>query len=353
MKFYKYPKIGETTTSVDKSTQWVVLEKVHGANFSIYCDGTQVRFAKRTGFLEDENEWFYGYQTISAELAAKVSLLFKELRNTHRSITTVVLYGELCGGFYPSQANTWAGAVTGNRINKDRVCVVPQSQRAVQEGVYYSPNLEFVVFDILLVKEHTAPRFMKYTSCVTACSSCSIKVLKPLYTGLYSECVSHPCKFDSNVAVQEFGQERLPPGTNYAEGTVIKPLQESIAAIRPMIKIKHTEFLEIASNFTAKSMQGTSIILSMMNVNRMNALRSKVGKIPHDPKSAEQFEDDLVEDILEDYYEKFPMVPISNYTDTLTLLRAKCKGFISKCWTIGDLSATPTVREAQGTSSPT
>ena len=31
--------------------KWVVTEKIHGANFSVYYDGTTVQFAKRNSFV--------------------------------------------------------------------------------------------------------------------------------------------------------------------------------------------------------------------------------------------------------------------------------------------------------------
>ena len=40
--------------------QYVVQEKVHGANTSFLCDGNEVKFAKRTSVLAND-EKFYDY----------------------------------------------------------------------------------------------------------------------------------------------------------------------------------------------------------------------------------------------------------------------------------------------------
>lgn len=334
MQFRPYPKIHTaTSTDNDKSKRWVVLEKVHGANFSVYCDlNGQVRFAKRTGFLA-ENEWFYGYQTLSDDLTAKVTHVFEEIKKHHKPAaaapTSIVLYGELCGGFYPAKVDSWTGPVVGRRVDEDGVCLVPQRQRAVQEGVYYSPYIEFIAFDLIIVKEGV-PYFMDYGELSLVCSATGIKLLKPRFIGLYCECLNQPCKFDSNVASELCGQQRLPVGTNYAEGIVIKPLKENVAATRSMIKIKQAGFLEIASTFVQENMEGAAILLTMINIHRLNALSSKVGKVLQE--NADKFVEELIDDTLVDYYESFPNTPICCYDETMTHLRAKARRLLQQSW---------------------
>ena len=51
--FYKdYLDQFREQTPVDM--QWVVQEMVHGTNTSFLCDGNNVKFAKRTSILEDD-----------------------------------------------------------------------------------------------------------------------------------------------------------------------------------------------------------------------------------------------------------------------------------------------------------
>ena len=44
---------------------WIVLEKVHGCNFSFICNGSHLGAARRTGLLDDA-ESFYGWQKVGS-----------------------------------------------------------------------------------------------------------------------------------------------------------------------------------------------------------------------------------------------------------------------------------------------
>ncbi len=46
-----------------RKVDWVVTEKVHGSNFSIYYRDGQINFGKRNSLLKEDN-WFYNYQLI-------------------------------------------------------------------------------------------------------------------------------------------------------------------------------------------------------------------------------------------------------------------------------------------------
>ena len=64
-KLYSYDKIEESSSKwsseYKKIKKWGVIEKIHGSNFSFLYD-TQMRYAKRTGFIEP-SEHFFNYQT--------------------------------------------------------------------------------------------------------------------------------------------------------------------------------------------------------------------------------------------------------------------------------------------------
>lgn len=64
-------------TEMPQTLQYVVQEKVHGANTSFLCDGSEVRFAKRTSMLDD-GEAFYNYQELLARYREKVLSLFRK-----------------------------------------------------------------------------------------------------------------------------------------------------------------------------------------------------------------------------------------------------------------------------------
>jgi hypothetical protein len=46
---------------------WVVTEKIHGANFAMRTDGNETIFAKRKEFLTDEED-FFGYHQMRPKL---------------------------------------------------------------------------------------------------------------------------------------------------------------------------------------------------------------------------------------------------------------------------------------------
>ena len=72
--FYK-DYLDQVREQVPADMQWVVQEKVHGTNTSFLCDGNDVKFAKRTSILEDD-EKFYDYQEILEEYRDKVMALY-------------------------------------------------------------------------------------------------------------------------------------------------------------------------------------------------------------------------------------------------------------------------------------
>ena len=39
------------------------------------------------------------------------------------------------------------------RINSKDISIVPFEERAIQEGIYYTPNIEYMVFDIAVIKD--------------------------------------------------------------------------------------------------------------------------------------------------------------------------------------------------------
>ncbi|MEO1373441.1 MAG: RNA ligase family protein, partial [Cyanobacteria bacterium J06635_10] len=138
-KYIAYEKIPENPNQWNltledyrnfKKTDWVVTEKIHGANFGIVTDGWEVRFAKRKEFLNSEDN-FFGYQLLQDKLILQAKEIFKILQVERINLQKVLIYGELFGGEYPHP----------------EVTPIPRVQ-AIQTGVYYSPRIEYCAFDI-------------------------------------------------------------------------------------------------------------------------------------------------------------------------------------------------------------
>jgi Rnl2 family RNA ligase len=327
MQFKEYQKIPTDTKSYKLSkkeeqqlfnkVKWVVLEKVHGSNFSIYCDGTDTKFAKRSAFLES-NEWFYNYETIRDQLSAKtVSLVNDRLKKEYKDMQYCIVYGELLGGFYPSDVTKWKGAVEAKRITSRNECLLALGDRAIQEGIYYSPNIEYISYDIVIIESNGHALFMNYDQVMSHLKAVQIHYLEPLLTTSFTNAMKFNLNFDSKVPVDLFKQQKLPSGTNIAEGVVIKPLDGSLRIldkkdndVRCMVKLKNPQFLEISSEFTPQSMTASTLLLSMINTNRLNNLKSKIGQLCKAKQV--QLVQLLIDDVWKDYWELYAHIQLTN-----------------------------------------
>jgi Rnl2 family RNA ligase len=134
--FYSYPKIresletylaGQSLPNKFKKVDWVVTEKIHGANFCMITDGKSVQCAKRKSLLQmDDN--FFGYQHILSKHEQIILELFYQIADEHT--LEIYVYCELFGGAYPH-----------SKVNDNPLFT------AIQTGVYYSPNIEVCIFD--------------------------------------------------------------------------------------------------------------------------------------------------------------------------------------------------------------
>ena len=106
MKFTEYEKmsdsIGKFIWSKDfENTDWVVTEKIHGANFSFHTDGKEVKIARRRAFLEN-NESFFNYQNAEfmTTYPERVKGVFEMVQNLKEGINIgqVTVFCELFGG---------------------------------------------------------------------------------------------------------------------------------------------------------------------------------------------------------------------------------------------------------------
>ena len=176
--YLSYEKISETVNKwnlkeadyrVFKKTDWVVTEKIHGANFGIVTDGSNVRFAKRKEFLQP-NEDFFDYQSLAHQLAHQAKEIFKILQAQRKQLLRVFIYGELFGGEYP---------------HRD-IPAIPQVQ-AVQTGIYYSPKIEYCGFDIAIEEKGNpiAHTYYDYEKALNSLNRLSSHFLKNNFLNSY------------------------------------------------------------------------------------------------------------------------------------------------------------------------
>jgi len=97
---------------------WYITEKVHGSCFCFIfdCKTNDVICGKRKFVLKDD-EIFFGYKTVLTKLNDKIKSLCNNIKEKYQNAQKIYVYGELFGS-------------------------------NVQNGIYYSDELNFYAFDI-------------------------------------------------------------------------------------------------------------------------------------------------------------------------------------------------------------
>ena len=110
--------------------EWIVMEKVHGAQFSFYYDGNEMLTSSRTAFITEEMD-FFNWQKVMADNRDNIIDLYERAKKNHDGFSLLVVYGELFGGSYPH-----------NDVPKAK------GAKRLQKGVHYHPDNLFYAFDI-------------------------------------------------------------------------------------------------------------------------------------------------------------------------------------------------------------
>ena len=198
LEFKKYSSIENSfsrefmehvVAEMPQDLEYVVQEKVHGANTSFLCDGETLRFAKRTSVLEEGEQ------------------------------------GEMFGGLYPHD-----GVKARQKVG------------LIQRGVCYTPDHEFYGFDIYLFTEEGG-RFLPVDEVNEIFETCGFFYAKTLFRGTLAECLKQPNAFQSKIA--EWLE--LPAiEDNICEGIVIRPVTPMYLrnGSRVLIKSKNERFAE-------------------------------------------------------------------------------------------------------------
>lgn len=200
--------------------EYLVQEKVHGANLSFITDGQSILCAKRTELIS-EDEQFFNAQLLQKQYNDKILKVFQELAETHKA-KTLSIFGELFGGGYPHAA-------------------VPQEKEAklVQRGVYYSPKNEFFAFDILINNEE----YLDVETAAQLFDKHGFFYAKTLFKGSLQDCLAYPNAFKTTIP-KDFGLPEL--DGNICEGLVIRPVQAAFlrTGSRVLIKNKNEKWAE-------------------------------------------------------------------------------------------------------------
>jgi len=370
LKFLRYQKIYEhadayqgchSGKSWEMSAQinsadrdgWIVQEKVHGSNFSVYasessCGVTTVRYAKRNGFLNLESDCFYDFQQLDDGFRGKVMQLWSLIKTMHASAIQISVYGELCGGYLPSEQDmdkakgSWKALFEGrvkNGAGDHRRSGAASFLKSgpVQEGVYYSESLSFIVFDIAVLLQEDYLVFLGHEQVKELCRQVGLLVSEALLsTQKYAEAANfNVSKLVSSLALTlaSHGRTSGPvpkpvqdflENDNLAEGIIIRPAGSITFSVRPgaspntvdvpprlLLKRKNPRFAEEIENCDAGQAATPAAhfrmrILTLVNQNRLSAVLSKdLGNSPNDVSRQQAWKAEAIEQLRADVWESF------------------------------------------------
>jgi Rnl2 family RNA ligase len=274
-----YPKIGTVSTG-DAGGPWIATEKVHGAQLVVATDGRTTRVGKRKAWLRDD-EPFFGWQLLREQLTAAAHAALSGPAHAVR------LYGELNGGAYP--------------LPDVRA---PPGVSAVQTGIWYSPDLRFALFDVLVHGDDDG-EYLPYAAIREVAAAADLDVVPLLRRGPRPAVEAVPTRFPTTIP-DALGLPAL--DGNLAEGVVIRADTTRAASRRPILKRKIAEFDEQrfgeSRPFDAyaplKLTELLVIAARMVNRARVASARSKVGT---DPAAVA---DEVALDVLVDLTDAYP-----------------------------------------------
>ena len=309
-KSFKKFNLTESERGALERQQWVVTEKIHGANFCFVYANKQLRFAKRKAYLNWSDD-FFGFQILVQKIEERVIKLFETLNQKYNSNNVnneedlkFTIYGELFGGKYP---------------HPDIEAV--SDVQEIQTGIYYTPNIEFCAFDIAIESDKSR-HYLDYKTTVQLSENCNLFYAKPLFIGKLDDALNYNIDFDSTIPKRL----NLPKiKNNLAEGIVIKPYTSKLNKskeksekkyFRPIIKIKNKKFEEdnkfhlaqkwsFTPNFSSNSETLNFLLLEIrkyVNMNRLDSVLSKIGHLDNNnTKRMQAIRNDFLEDVLVDF----------------------------------------------------
>lgn len=287
---YRAKLIGFIELAGYSRKEWIVLEKIHGSNFSMWYDGKgyKIRAAKRSGFLSPDDN-FYNFQQIVKELEKNVTGLFSYLNiKPKKSVKEIAIFGEIHGGSYPH-----ADVPTKPGVPK------------VQHGIWYNPDTKFIAFDMKIDGE-----FISFHQMEKLLEGC-IPYLKPLFTGTLDECLEYSNTFQTTLP----GIYGLPEITdNICEGVVIKPNEPlhfnngdrvivKNKNIKWSEKLQKTKTPKVEVKLSDEALELYKELTAFITENRLKNVISKFG--PVNNKQFGALLGNFNRDVLEDFEKEF------------------------------------------------
>jgi Rnl2 family RNA ligase len=266
---------------------YVVTEKVHGANFGIHfdVDNNDLKFSRRKDFL-GETENFYGYTAMLTEFREAMAWISSTVE-----VKEIRIFGELFGGSLNGQQGDHA--------------------KCVQSEVQYSPNNEFMAFEL-----HLDGIPQPFNVMASILRDAGLKVVPVL--GM-ADNIYDALKFvndDNSVVPQILGYES--PEVNIKEGNVIVPAGKVLYfgnGKRVAIKDKNRKFKEsdnekVITKPVDLSEQGEVVLAAVnanLTTNRLSNVLSKESVEGLTGKDFGRIMGLLMQDALAEYSDEFTL----------------------------------------------
>jgi Rnl2 family RNA ligase len=225
MKFRKYSSIENISRTKtinyivetgNSEGEWVSTLKIHGANYSLWTDGKDVKSGKRSGFIEGSS--FYGDFNFDYDQNARDMHKFLQ---DHMPCDVLSIHGEIYGGLYDHPD-----------VERDK------SATRVQKEVQYIPFNDFIVFDMKVDN-----MLIDHDLCVDLCKKFGFDHVPVLARGSFYDLMKMDVKFPDPLGVMK-GLPLLE--NNDAEGWVLKPVKPKFFGNgeRIILKGKNPDFSE-------------------------------------------------------------------------------------------------------------
>ena len=183
MQFVKFSSLENTYRQnlIDKvqyegkdGGEWIATSKLHGANFSFWCDGKEVKVASRTQFVDGT---FYNCQAVINRYSESILEYCRD-----NSVVDLVIYGELYGN-------------------------------GIQKEVAYGEK-DFAAFDVVV-----DGKVLNKRSAFQVAACCNVLWTPIIHVGTFEECLALNNTFQSKLTPVGF------EGDNFEEGLVIEPME--------------------------------------------------------------------------------------------------------------------------------
>lgn len=273
--------------------EYIVQEKVHGANFSFVVNSESVQMAKRSGIIA-EDEVFFNANAVYDKYVDKVRRVFDTLVATAneygKSVENVQIFGEIYGGKY------------------EHPDVGVKSTGSIQKEIQYSTEQDFIAFDIMV-----DGRFLSVEATEIYCERSNIPYSKVLFRGSLEEALKYPNTYLTTIPAMH----GLPDiEGNFCEGNIIRPIDNNLYLwnnTRLIIKNKNEKFAEKSGQKKPKTTKMPERIPEELipyidkaeqyiTENRLKNVLSKLGEVKQGDfgKLVGLLSQDIIQDFLKD-----------------------------------------------------